>query len=61
MQFEWDDKKNELNIQRHGIDFADVVEMFNHPMLIALDTRQNYGEDRWIGIGLLHEIVAVVV
>ena len=26
-----------------------------------LDTRQNYGEDRWIGIGLLKHIVAVTV
>ena len=25
------------------------------------DTRQDYGEDRWIGIGLLESTVAVVV
>lgn len=61
MQFGWDETKNELNIQQHGIDFRDVVRMFNHPMLIALDTRKDYGEDRWIGIGLLRELIAVVV
>ena len=61
MKFEWDDKKNNENIQKHGIDFRDVVEMFNHPMLAQLDRRRDYGEDRWIGIGLLNNIVAVIV
>ncbi len=61
MKFEWDDQKNEANIRKHGIDFADVVEMFDHPMLTQLDTRRDYGEDRWIGIGLLRNIVAVTV
>ena len=35
--------------------------MFNHPMLVNLDTRHDYGEDRWIGIGLLQNIVGVAV
>ncbi|MFH1038517.1 MAG: BrnT family toxin [PVC group bacterium] len=35
--------------------------MFNYPMLIQLDTRYYYGEDRWIGIGLSKDIVAVTV
>jgi uncharacterized DUF497 family protein len=61
MKFEWDDAKNEENIRKHGIDFRDVIKMFDHPMLIFLDTRLNYGEDRWIGIGLLRDVVAVVV
>ncbi|MEI6634346.1 MAG: BrnT family toxin [Chlamydiota bacterium] len=61
MKFEWDEKKNSENIRKHGIDFRDVVEMFSHPMLASLDTRREYGEDRWIGIGLLKNIVAVTV
>jgi len=61
MKFEWDDRKNDENIRKHGVDFNDVVEMFSHPMLTQLDTRCDYGEDRWIGIGLLRNIVAVTV
>ena len=30
-------------------------------MVVNLDVRRNYEEDRWIGIGLLKNIVAVVV
>lgn len=61
MRFVWDQRKNRENIRKHGIDFRDVVEMFGRPMLIRLDTRQDYGEDRWIGVGLLRAVVAVVV
>jgi uncharacterized DUF497 family protein len=61
VKFEWDEKKNKQNIRNHGIDFRDVIEMFDHPMLINIDTRQDYGEDRWIGIGLMKSIVAVAV
>ncbi len=52
MSFEWDPEKNEANIRKHGIDFSDVPEIFDHPMLTWLDRRQDYGEDRWCGIGL---------
>ena len=61
MKFVWDPKTNRANIRKHGIDFRDATELFNHPMLVRLDTRQDYGEDRWIGIGFLRSMVAVVV
>ena len=61
MIYEWDDRKNEENIRKHGIDFADVTEVFAHPMLAALDQRRDYGEDRWIGLGLMKDMVVVVV
>ena len=61
MQFEWDEAKNALNIRKHGIDFADVMDMFNYPMLTLLDDREVYGEERWIGIGWMQKMVGVVV
>ncbi len=61
MQFEWDDWKNKINIKKHGIDFSDVCMMFDAPMLIQLDQRQEYYEDRWVGVGMLKSIVVVVV
>jgi len=61
MRFEWDEAKNDVNIRKHGIDFADVVDMFNHPMLTLVDDRENYGEERWIGIGWLKTLIGVVV
>jgi uncharacterized DUF497 family protein len=61
MQFEWDEAKNLENIRKHRIDFADVPDMFDGSMLVELDERTDYGEDRWIGIGFLRNGVAVVV
>ena len=61
MNFEWDETKNAANIWRHGIDFADVPEMFNYYMLIDLDDREDYQEERWVGIGMLRNSIAVVV
>ena len=61
MKFEWDKSKNEVNIRKHGIDFMDVKEMFDHPMLTFLDDREDYAEDRWIGMGWIKSLVGVVV
>ncbi|WP_053982303.1 BrnT family toxin [Marinagarivorans algicola] len=61
MYFEWDEVKNAINIQKHGIDFNDVKDLFNHPMLTLLDTREDYGEDRWIGVGWIQQLIGVVV
>lgn len=27
--FEWDNNKNQANLEKHGIDFIDVTEMFD--------------------------------
>lgn len=61
MQFEWDEAKNIENIRKHEIDFADVPTMFDGEMLIELDDRFDYSEDRWFGIGFLGSGIAVVI
>ncbi len=61
MKFEWDQQKNQVNIAKHNLDFADAHKMFKLPLRIATDQRQDYGEDRWIGIGMLDGRVAIVV
>ena len=60
MDFEWDERKRLSNITNHGLDFVDAEWMFEAPMLTALDTREDYGEDRWIGIGTSNGRVLVV-
>jgi uncharacterized DUF497 family protein len=60
MKFEWDEAKNRGNIRKHSFDFADAPEMFRGPLLARPDTREDYGEGRWIGIGLLEGRVVVI-
>jgi len=61
MRFEWDEGKSDSNVRNHGIDFADVPQIFSGPMLVDLDDREDYGEDRWLGIGWLRDVLTVVV
>ncbi|PSB26850.1 BrnT family toxin [Stenomitos frigidus] len=61
MKFEWDQQKNQANIVKHGLDFADAPKIFRLPLRVSLDERQDYGEERWIGIGILDGRVMVIV
>lgn len=59
--FEWDQIKNRSNIRKHGFDFADAEEMFRNNLLARPDSREDYGERRWIGTGAIRGRIAVVV
>jgi uncharacterized DUF497 family protein len=61
MEFEWNEAKNQINLRKHDLDFTDAWEIFESPMLVELDSRQNYGEERYIGIGFLRQRVVVVI
>jgi len=61
MEFEWDERKREANVAKHGLDFVNALRIFALPMLVVYDQREDYSEDRWIGIGLLDGRVVVVV
>jgi uncharacterized protein len=53
-RFEWDEQKDRQNLRKHGFDFADAEEMFRGVLLVDPDTREDYGETRWVGIGMIH-------
>jgi uncharacterized protein len=61
MGFDWDEAKNQANIRNHGIDFAEVAEMFDQEMLVELDDQFNYGEECWMATGFLKRGIPVVV
>jgi uncharacterized DUF497 family protein len=62
MLFEWDEKKNQKNIEKHGIDFNDAKEVFNDKKLLkSPDLRQDYGEERWKVIGGIFGAVIAVI
>ena len=53
MYWEWDEAKNRANIRKHGLDFADAEEAFRGVLLVSPDTREDYGEKRWAGLGVI--------
>ena len=61
MRFEWDEDKRRANIKRHRVDFADLEPLFADETVTISDDRFDYGEDRFITLGLLRGIVLAVV
>jgi uncharacterized DUF497 family protein len=63
MQFEWDEDKNEENIRKHGLDFADGEELFlgNQPFLVAADLEHDGEDERWHGIGMIQGRIVVAI
>jgi hypothetical protein len=51
MDFEWDEAKRRANIEKHGIDFADAMEVFDGRVIVTEDVRRDYGEQRFRAVG----------
>ena len=60
MRFEWDEAKRLANIEKHGIDFADVPPLFDRDVFTIEDQRFDYDETRYITFGFLKFRVMVV-
>jgi hypothetical protein len=52
VRFEWDKKKETLNIAKHGVDFSEAQNAFADPLLVlATDQSHSKGEPRFFCIG----------
>ncbi len=60
--YEWDDRKNEINIKKHGISFETATRIFLDKNRIEIydEDHSDYNEDRYISIGMVEEILYVV-
>ena len=61
MQFIWHEPKRQVNLKKHGMDFADAERVFSGPTFTFEDDREDYGEQRWVTLGLLGAKVVVIV
>ena len=61
MEFEWDSSKNVSNIEKHGISFLRAARVFDGPILKFLDDRKDYGETRYVAIGIVDGLEYYVV
>ena len=59
--FIWDERKNEVNIVKHGFDFSDAEVVFQSKLLVRQDNRKNYGEKRFYGVGEIRGDLVVIV
>lgn len=61
-ELEWDDNKAASNIEKHGVSFEEARAVFRDPFATELlDDRMDYGEERYILLGMSHSNVLAVV
>ncbi len=53
LKFEWNPKKAQKNIEKHGVSFDEAATVFSDPLSMTYDDPDHsYGENRYIIIGL---------
>jgi uncharacterized protein len=60
MDFEWDEAKRQSNLEKHTVDFRFAALIFEGPVVVEPDNRQDYGEERLLAIGYFREQCFVV-
>ena len=62
MKFEWDPVKNETNIKKHGVDFAEAETVFEDEKAVTIfDAGHSSDEDRFIIIGISRKLRELTV
>ena len=52
MEFEWDRRKAEINLRKHGVSFVEAGTIFNDELSVTVpDPDHSCDEDRYITIG----------
>jgi uncharacterized DUF497 family protein len=52
MEFEWDRRKAERNLRKHGVSFEEAVSVFADPEeLLIEDPDQSFDEERFVSVG----------
>ncbi len=61
MEYEWDTKKANSNLKKHGVDFADaVISLEDENALTIEDKSQNEQRFKTLGMGSLLNILFVI-
>jgi hypothetical protein len=61
MRFTWDRAKSEANLRERGFDFAFATLVFDGPWLEKEDRRRDYGERRFVVVGVADGIHLTLV
>lgn len=61
MRYTWHEPKRQSTLARRGLDFALAEQVFAGPTFTFEDDRRDYGEERWVTLGMLRGKVVVIV
>jgi hypothetical protein len=52
MKFEWDAGKDRVNLEKHGVSFAEATTVFGDPLAGTIpDPDHSEGEERFVTVG----------
>ena len=60
MEIIWHEKKRQSNLSKHKLDFAQAYKVFAGFTFTFEDDRIDYGEQRFVSIGLLDDVVVII-
>ena len=61
MPISWHEPKRQATLKARRLDFAECELVFAGPTFTFEDDREDYGEQRWVTMGLLRDQVVVIV
>lgn len=61
MQFEWNEEKRQDTIKDRGVDFLYAALIFEGETLTREDDREDYGETRFMSLGLVDGVPYIVI
>ena len=59
--YEWDERKNQANLEKHGVSFENASRIFDGLVLKNIDERFEYHEVRYKAIGMIEDVALVVI
>ena len=60
--YEWDEKKNKSNIEKHKIDFNDAKEVFKDEKCKTIKSpKKDCAEERFLTVGKIFKVLIVVI
>lgn len=61
MRYTHDPKKRAANLKKHGYDFADAPQVIESAATVTFEDRRfDYGEQRFITLGMLRGVVVAI-
>ena len=62
LRFEWDSRKAQANLAKHGVSFEEAASVFGDPLALTFDDPDHLaGESRFLTFGLSHNERLLVV
>lgn len=60
MEFEWDEAKRLINLEKHGIDFRRAMQIWQRSVIDPYEDRVSDNEIRHIALGMIGDDASVI-